>query len=113
MKTHSNSLPNSITIFTVVLFSIVVVFSASGCSSKPGESEQQIRRVQTSKDAININRADIKEFLQLPSIGPVLAKNIVDHRSKHGAFRRPELLLLVDGISDKRYRAVRKYIKTD
>ena len=59
---------------------------------------------------ININTASTGELQRLPSIGKVLAARIIEHREKYGPFRRPEHLLMVRGISDRRFRALRELI---
>ena len=55
---------------------------------------------------VDLNRATVEELLALPSIGPVLAKRIVDHRRRHGRFRRPEEVIIVPGMSATRYRRI-------
>ena len=39
-----------------------------------------------------------------------LAERIIEHREKFGPFRRPEHLIIVRGISDKRFRALQNLI---
>ena len=60
--------------------------------------------------AININTASASELEQLPGIGKGLAERIIEHREKFGPFRRPEHLIIVRGISDKRFRALQDLI---
>ena len=62
---------------------------------------------------ININTASVKELEKLPGIGKGLAERIVEHREKYGPFRRPEHLIMVRGISDKRFRALRDSITVE
>ena len=62
---------------------------------------------------ININTASAKELESLPGIGQGLAERIIEHRLEHGPFRRAEHLMMVRGISDGRYRAVRDLIKVE
>jgi competence protein ComEA len=50
---------------------------------------------------LDLNRADAAELDALPGIGPVLAARIVDHRARHGRFRRVDELLAVPGIGPK------------
>ncbi len=65
----------------------------------------------TSETAININTATAEMLEKLPNIGAKTAQEIINHREKFGAFRKPEHLLLVRGISDRRFREIRKLIK--
>jgi competence protein ComEA len=50
---------------------------------------------------INVNTAGAAELELLPSVGPALAKAIIDYRTKHGAFRSFADLDKVPGIGPK------------
>lgn len=50
---------------------------------------------------IDLNRATARELDALPGVGPVLAERIIDHRRRHGPFRRREELLAVRGIGPR------------
>jgi competence protein ComEA len=60
---------------------------------------------------IDLNASTIKELEELPGVGPVTAKRIIDARQKSGRFRRVEDLLAIRGISTKRLEALRPYVK--
>ncbi|HSQ23747.1 MAG TPA: ComEA family DNA-binding protein [Pyrinomonadaceae bacterium] len=62
---------------------------------------------------ININMASANELETLPGIGKSLAERIIEHREKFGPFRRPEHLIIVRGISDRRFRALRDLIAVE
>ena len=62
---------------------------------------------------ININTADAVELQKLPRVGPRLAAKIVEHRDRYGPFRKVEHLLIVDGVSEERFRELRKFINTE
>jgi len=62
---------------------------------------------------ININSASANELETLPGIGHGLAERIIEHREKYGPFRRSEHLLIVRGISDKRFRALQDLITVE
>lgn len=70
-------------------------------------------RVSFSESAVNINTATAEELEKLPHVGAKTAREIVNHREKFGAFRKPEHLLLVRGVSDNRFRQMRHLIKTE
>src|SRR5215210_5693531 len=53
---------------------------------------------------VNINTASADELARLPFIGPETAYKIVGYRTQHGRFRRVEHLMLIQGISEKRFR---------
>ena len=71
------------------------------------------REVETAQHALNINTADLSALQSLPGVGPQLATKIIEHRTRYGPFRKREHLLIVDGISEARYRDVEKLIRTD
>lgn len=70
-------------------------------------------KVKVAETAININTASATELEKLPNIGAKLARKIIEHREKYGGFRKPEHLILVPGISDRRFRQMRNLIKTE
>ena len=87
-----------------------IVACCAGTARKM-ESDFADRSVtQGPASAININRADAAELERLPGVGPALAKKIIEHRTRYGAFRRIENLMLVEGVSDRRFREIRHLI---
>jgi competence ComEA-like helix-hairpin-helix protein len=67
----------------------------------------------TAAKRININTASGEELERLPGIGKGLAARIVEHRERHGAFRRVEHLIIVRGISERRFEELRTFVTTD
>ena len=85
-------------------------------ASEPQANPQQsliTTRNNSATARININTASIKELEKLPGIGKGFAERIVEHREKYGPFRRAEHLIMVRGISDKRFRALRDLITVE
>ena len=100
-----------------LLFSFLLLGSCLilGCSSRRNtqfSNEHSRLNVAVSVSVININLATAAELERLPTVGPSLAQKIIDHRTRYGRFRKPEHLLVIDGVSEKRFRAFRKYIDT-
>ncbi|HEY6188634.1 MAG TPA: helix-hairpin-helix domain-containing protein [Pyrinomonadaceae bacterium] len=62
---------------------------------------------------VNINTASPEELERLPGIGKALAARIVAHRRQYGRFRRAEHLIMVRGISDRRFRALRAQVTVE
>jgi competence protein ComEA len=83
-----------------------------GCSSDRPQtfSAQHPVSVAASRGAVNINTATADQLQSIPGIGPVLSKKIIEHRDRYGPFRRAEEILIVEGISEKRFREFRSYI---
>jgi competence protein ComEA len=49
----------------------------------------------------------------LPGIGKALAARIVEHREEFGPFRRAEHLIVVHGISDRRFRVLQDLVTAE
>src|SRR5262245_45112752 len=64
-----------------------------------------------NEERININTASVEELQRLPGIGPTLASRIVEHRRKHGPFKRPQDIVIVRGMSAKLYRRIAHLIR--
>lgn len=60
---------------------------------------------------IDLNRATARELIELPGVGEVIAKRIVDFREEHGPFKRVEGLMKVKGIGEKSLKKIRPYIR--
>ena len=55
---------------------------------------------------VNLNRASAEELMQLPGIGEVMSRRIIEYRERHGPFRRPAEIIIIEGFSEKKYRAI-------
>jgi competence ComEA-like helix-hairpin-helix protein len=55
---------------------------------------------------VDLNRATVEELMKLPGIGATLAARIVEHRRLHGPFRRPQDVIIIRGMSARRYRQI-------
>jgi competence ComEA-like helix-hairpin-helix protein len=71
------------------------------------------RNFEASENALNINFATAQEFEKLPKIGKGLADKIIKYREKYGNFRRTEHLILVKGMSDKKFREIQNMVKVN
>jgi|SRR4030095_635114 competence ComEA-like helix-hairpin-helix protein len=76
---------------------------------KTRETESTIER-QVKASCLNINAASSDELVILPGIGEVMAKRIIEYRTRQGRFRRPEELIIVEGFSERKYRAIEAMI---
>jgi competence protein ComEA len=100
----------------VVMVMIVAISPGSGCVRLPRSTSADAQpQVSYAEDSlpINLNTASIQELEKLPGIGKGIAERIVAHREQHGPFRRPEHLMMVRGISDQKFRAIRSKITVD
>lgn len=80
-----------------------VVTSASPAAPAATDAPVAIRRT------VNINTANAAELELLPGVGPELAKRIVEHRTRYGAFKRVDDLDAVRGIGARMLERVRPF----
>jgi competence ComEA-like helix-hairpin-helix protein len=64
-----------------------------------------------AQDRINLNTAPAEELTRLPFVGNTVAQRILEHRRKHGPFKRPQDLIVIKGLSAKRYRQIAHLIR--
>ena len=62
---------------------------------------------------VEINTAPASELEKLPGIGKSLAERIVAYREEHGPFRRVEHLMMVRGISEKKFRELQSLVRVE
>ena len=82
----------------------------SACTSRKIIANEPVVRDTGDTHLVNINRDDASALQSLPNVGPVLAEKIVEHRTRYGPFRKIEHILLIEGVSDKRFREIRHLI---
>jgi competence ComEA-like helix-hairpin-helix protein len=58
------------------------------------------------KGPININKASIKELMQLPHIGEKSAESIIEYRKAHGSFKTASELRGIPGITPEIYKDI-------
>ena len=86
--------------------------------SVPAQAQSAPAAAQTQPEAssvgtalaVNINTADAAVLAQLPGIGEVLARRIVDYRKAHGSFTAIEQLTNVEGIGEGKLEAILEWI---
>lgn len=99
--------------FKLLLPAILCFLTLNCVTKQPKQFLSTENQISVSKSAVNINIASAEELEKLPNIGAKIAQEIINHREKFGAFRKPEHLLLVRGISDSRFRQMRHLVKAE
>ena len=61
-------------------------------------------RAASDPPCLNLNRATIEELAELPGVGEVMSRKIIEYRERHGPFRRPEEMIIIEGFSERKYR---------
>ncbi len=59
---------------------------------------------------ININQASAAQLAYLPRVGVKVAARIVEYRTAHGPFSRPEDIMEVKGIGEKLFLTLKPYV---
>ena len=65
----------------------------------------------TASFQVDVNTADLPELMQLPGVGPKLARRIVESRQTAGPFVDQEDLRRVRGIGPKTFERIRPYLR--
>lgn len=66
--------------------------------------------VSAKPQRVDLNRATVTDFDQLPGVGPVLAKRIADYRKSVGRFDAVEDLRAVKGIGKKKLEQLKPFV---
>ncbi len=89
----------------------VAAIHAPGESARGGHGGPlTVRQRYLLGQRVNINRAGYQEISGLPGISASVARAVVEERTRRGAFRRPEDLLAVRGIKEKRLKKILPFI---
>jgi competence ComEA-like helix-hairpin-helix protein len=102
----------------LVAFCYALIAATAACVKLPRQTTSSANRppettapsATIATPRININTATNAELAQLPGIGPQLAARIIAQRERHGPFRRVEHLLIVPGISERRFAQIRPFV---
>ena len=67
-------------------------------------------RAQSNRPCLNLNTATADELMKLPGIGEVMSRRIIEYRERHGPFRRPQDVIIIEGFSERKYRALAELV---
>lgn len=104
-------------ILTLVI-SASLFFSALACAKRSRSVATNGSALSSSQNnstlrPVNLNTAPAKELETLPGIGKGLAQRIIEHRQKYGPFTKAEHVIMVRGISEHRFLAMRGQITVE
>jgi competence ComEA-like helix-hairpin-helix protein len=103
-------------LFSLAVLPTIFLLAFSACAKRSyqvAKANDQHSQTVANSQRININTASAKELEVLPGIGKGLAERIIEHREKYGSFRRAEHLIIVRGISERRFRELRDLITVE
>lgn len=75
-------------------------------TTSTAQSQTEITPSKPTQSCVNLNTATAEELTRLPGVGEVIAERIIAYRERHGRFRRPEEIIIIEGFSEKKYRAI-------
>lgn len=76
---------------------------------KTGENKKEL----PPGTKININTALAGDLASLPGIGVVMAERIIEYREQNGNFKKPEDLMRVKGIGEKKFDKLKEYVTVE
>ncbi|MBA3515504.1 MAG: helix-hairpin-helix domain-containing protein [Pyrinomonadaceae bacterium] len=112
------SLATSKVLTLLIAVSFAFIFWFPACSRLPRSHTSETISVKTPASVtnlapINLNTASAADLQRLPGVGPVLAERIINYRDENGRFRRAEHLMMVRGISDRKFRELRSLVRVE
>ncbi len=114
MNENGNKKPIITIIILALILVIIIVLFIGFQKISDNKKEIQKSTVQTEQEEItkiNINNADIKDLIKLPSIGQTKAKAIMDYRKNFGEFKSLKELTKVKGIGEKTLEKILPYLE--
>ncbi|NJL28620.1 MAG: helix-hairpin-helix domain-containing protein [Thermoanaerobaculia bacterium] len=95
-------------VLTGILFLSLALTAASAFAQEPETGGA--KNVPAKEAVVNVNTASPEQLALLPRVGPALAERIVAFREKNGDLKRPEDLMLVQGIGEKTYELMAPWV---
>jgi competence protein ComEA len=83
-----------------------VTNSNSVATSETHSGKATEATAKLNEPCLNLNTATTDDLIKLPGVGEVIAKRIIDYRERHVRFRRPEEIIIIEGFSENKYRAI-------
>lgn len=71
------------------------------------------RQASRGATVVNVNSASAEELMQLPHVGAVIAQRILEYRQTHGPFKTIDELMQVKGIGQKKFAAIRPFVRIE
>ena len=107
-------------LFLTALLVFCIDMGFDGVHTAKSASETQIMTGRDDPDSryielipgqqVDINTADKRTLQQLPGIGDVLSRRIIDYREQVGSFDSIEDIMLVDGIDKEDFNEIKDMI---
>jgi competence protein ComEA len=83
---------------------------ALGIAAHAASAAENAKKDAPMVGVVNVNTASAEQLALLPGVGPTRANAIIAHRTKNGAFKKPEDLIAVSGIGERAFERLRPYV---
>lgn len=77
------------------------------------EKKSPLDAISLEPKRVELNLASAQDLERIPTIGPALARAIIDYRNQQGAFKKVEEILNVHGFGKGRYKKVWELLYVD
>ncbi|WP_323446322.1 ComEA family DNA-binding protein [Streptomyces yaizuensis] len=88
-----------------------IVVGVSAPPQPPGGAPAGVQGEIRPPGQLSLSTATADQLDALPGVGPVLARHIIDHRTRLGGFRSVDQLRDVRGIGDRRFADLRQLVR--
>ena len=92
----------------LIIIASLTLFASCGRNEQAPDASEASPAANTSqtKPCVNLNTAAERELITLAGVGEVMARKIIEYREQNGPFRRPQDIIIIDGFSEQKYRAI-------
>jgi competence protein ComEA len=99
-------------IVCVLLLCLGLLFSSMSVLAQKADPETagKTRTEKAAADKVNINSASAEQLQAISGIGPSMANNIIEYRTKVGKFNKIEEIMNVKGIGEKMFQKIKDRI---
>ena len=98
-------------IILLLIITVLIIINIIGYIKRENLKSNYAVLIEEGTIQVSINEAGADELEELPGVGPVLARRIVEYRHSNGQFEKLDDLKQVKGIGDKLFQSILQYIK--
>ena len=84
---------------------LALMFCLGFALAPVGAQAQKAKSLSTDK--VNLNSASVEQLQTLPGVGPAMAKQIIEHRTKVGKFTKIDEIINVKGMGEKKFQKIK------
>lgn len=100
---------------SIIIFTVTLVLLGNGiyylCKKMP--AAEITRWIQSDFTRTNINEADQGSLQEIPGIGKVLARRIVEYRKRKGTIKALQELRDIQGITEYRFEQLKEHLMVE